>query len=70
MTVVMMASAGGVDSVFVAGFPVRRRGRLVGLDLARDSQGLEDSRDHLVETLRGMDLEEVLWQVATMFPVE
>ena len=43
---------------------------MVGLDLARVFEGLERSRDHLVETVREMDWEEVLALVATLFPVE
>jgi cytosine/adenosine deaminase-related metal-dependent hydrolase len=46
-TVVSYAHAGNVDSVFVAGAPRKWRGRLVGHDLKRIQQMVQDSRDRL-----------------------
>lgn len=69
-TVVMMASAGDVDSVFVAGSRVKREGRLLREDLPAVFKGLEASRDHLEDTIGAMDLEQVQAQVASMYSLE
>jgi 5-methylthioadenosine/S-adenosylhomocysteine deaminase len=47
-TVVVCADTSNIDSVFVAGKPVKRNGELVGVDLARLTSQLESSRDHLL----------------------
>jgi 5-methylthioadenosine/S-adenosylhomocysteine deaminase len=46
-TVVCYAHAGNVDAVFVAGAPRKWRGRLVGHDLTKIQQMVQDSRDRL-----------------------
>jgi len=46
-TVVSYAHAGNVDAVFIAGAPRKWRGRLVGHDLKRIRQMVQDSRDRL-----------------------
>jgi cytosine/adenosine deaminase-related metal-dependent hydrolase len=68
-TVVMMASASNVDSVFVAGSPVKRKARLLREDLPAVFEGLEASRDHLQDTVQAMDLEEIHAQVASIYSV-
>jgi 5-methylthioadenosine/S-adenosylhomocysteine deaminase len=47
-TVVTQAGRGNVDSVFVAGRPVKRHGVLLGTDLARLRSRVEDSRDYIL----------------------
>ena len=69
-TLVMMASAGDVDSVFVAGSPVKREGRLLWEDLPAVIKGLEASRDHLEDTVKAMDLEQVRAQIAATYSLE
>jgi 5-methylthioadenosine/S-adenosylhomocysteine deaminase len=46
--VVISADTSNVDSVFVAGKPVKRDGQLVGVDLDRAFRLLEESRDYLL----------------------
>jgi cytosine/adenosine deaminase-related metal-dependent hydrolase len=69
-TLVMMASAGDVDTVFVAGSPVKREGRLLREDLPAVFKGLEASRDHLEDTVKAMDLEQVRAQIAATYSLE
>jgi 5-methylthioadenosine/S-adenosylhomocysteine deaminase len=40
-----------VDTVFIAGRAIKRRGKLVGVDLARVQRQAEASRDYLVGKL-------------------
>ena len=47
-TAVVFADTSNVDSVFVAGTAVKRRGELVGPDLHRVFGLLDDSRDYLL----------------------
>ena len=46
-TVVSYAHAGNVDAVFIAGAPRKWRGRLIGRDLKKIQQIVQDSRDRL-----------------------
>ena len=47
-TIVVFADTSNVDSVFVAGRAVKRHGKLVGADLDRDFQKLDESRNHIL----------------------
>jgi cytosine/adenosine deaminase-related metal-dependent hydrolase len=47
-TVVICADTSNVDSVFVAGRPVKRDGKLLGVDLSRAVSSVEQSRDYLL----------------------
>jgi 5-methylthioadenosine/S-adenosylhomocysteine deaminase len=47
-TVVVFADTSNVDSVFVAGRAVKRKGQLVDVDLQRVFQKLEESRNHIL----------------------
>jgi len=69
-TLVLMASAGDVDTVFVAGSPVKRERRLLWEDLPAVIKGLEASRDHLEDTVKAMDLEQVRAQIAATYSLE
>ena len=48
--VVMSMDTGNVDSVFVAGQPLKRNGLLVGIDLDRIGRIVTESRDYVVNT--------------------
>ena len=47
-TIVVSSDTSNVDSVFVAGCAVKRNGRLVGVDVDRVVQQLEESRNHIL----------------------
>ena len=47
--VVLAANPSNVDSVFVAGRPIKRDGKLVNVDLARARRLAHESRDYLFE---------------------
>ena len=47
-TIVVFADTSNVDSVFVAGRAVKRKGQLVDADLERIFQQLEESRNHIL----------------------
>ena len=47
-TIVVFADTSNVDSVFVAGRPVKRHGRLVDVELKKIFEELEESRNHIL----------------------
>ena len=47
-TIVVFADTSNVDSVFVAGRAVKRKGELVDTDLEQIFQQLEGSRNHIL----------------------
>jgi 5-methylthioadenosine/S-adenosylhomocysteine deaminase len=47
-TIVVFSDTSNVDSVFVAGNPVKRHGKLVGADLEKTFRQLEESRNHIL----------------------
>src|SRR4029450_9162688 len=47
-TIVVFADTSNVDSVFVAGRPVKRHGQLVDADLDRTFRKLDESRNHIL----------------------
>ena len=47
-TVVVCADTSNVDSVFVAGRPLKRNGRLLNVDMSRMVGLVEHSRDYLL----------------------
>jgi cytosine/adenosine deaminase-related metal-dependent hydrolase len=68
-TVVVQANAADVDSVFVAGEPVKRGGRLLNVDVPRVLERLEASRDHLAAAMSQVDLAALEEMAAPMFPL-
>lgn len=68
--VVLSANAAAVDSVFVAGRPVKRDGRLCGIDAARVRDGLRASRDYVMGRAATVNMDEVRELIAFAFPVE
>jgi cytosine/adenosine deaminase-related metal-dependent hydrolase len=48
--VVSVMDTGNVDSVFVAGKALKRKGALVGIDVNRIRKLVNDSRDYVVKT--------------------
>jgi cytosine/adenosine deaminase-related metal-dependent hydrolase len=47
-TIVVFSDTSNVDSVFVAGQPVKRNGKLVDTDLRKTFQELDESRNHIL----------------------
>jgi cytosine/adenosine deaminase-related metal-dependent hydrolase len=68
-TIVVQASAADVDSVFVAGKPVKRGGQLLNVDLPRVLRQLEASRDHLLVAMREVDIPALEEMLAPLFPL-
>ena len=69
-TLVMMAGAGDVDGVFVAGKPVKRHGRLLRKDLPYLLNDLAASHDHLQRAVDAMDVARARSIATQLFPVE
>jgi cytosine/adenosine deaminase-related metal-dependent hydrolase len=69
-TVALQANAGDVDTVLVAGRPVKRGGQLVGLDLPALLSRLEASLAHLEAETRDLDWEQAKELAAPLFPLE
>lgn len=67
--VVVQANAGEVESVFVAGEPVKRGGRLIGVDLAAVVDRLASARDHVVEGMGRLDIAAIEELAAPLFPL-
>jgi cytosine/adenosine deaminase-related metal-dependent hydrolase len=47
-TIVVFSDTSNVDSVFIAGKAVKRNGKLVGADLDKTFQKLDESRNHIL----------------------
>ena len=67
--VVTQANAADVDSVFVAGEPVKRSGQLVNVDLPPLLDRLAASRDHLVEESKRYDVKALIDIAAATIPL-
>ncbi|WP_411348300.1 amidohydrolase family protein [Paenibacillus sp. WLX2291] len=59
--VVQFANASNVDTVFVAGRPVKRHGKLVGVDMERIRRLAQESRDYLASQYTLSDADRVLY---------
>jgi len=68
--VVLQANAGDVDSVLVAGRPVKRGGQLVDVDLPALLRRLDDSLAHLDAETRDLDWGLSQELAASLFPLE
>jgi len=67
---VLYANASDVDSVFVAGHPVKRGGRLLHADVARVREQLVRSRDRILGRARYIDRTDIRSAVRGFFPVQ
>ncbi len=68
-TVVTQANAADVDSVFVAGEPVKRNGQLLNVDLPPLLERIAASRDYLVEESKRYDVKTLIDLAASMMPL-
>jgi len=68
-TVVTQANAADVDSVFLAGEPMKRGGQLLNADLPRILDRLAASRDHLLSEWRKCDNTAIIEMMASMMPL-
>jgi len=68
--VTLQANAGDVDTVLVAGRPVKRAGQLVDVDLPALLGRLDDSLAHLEEATRDLDQDASQQLAASLFPLE
>jgi 5-methylthioadenosine/S-adenosylhomocysteine deaminase len=68
--VVLQANAGDVDTVLVAGRPVKRAGQLVDIDLPAILSSLEDSRTYLETATSELDQGRLRELAASLFPLE
>jgi len=68
-TVVSQANAADVDSVFLAGEPMKRDGQLLNADLPSIFDRLDASRDHLLGEWRKSDNTAVIELMASMMPL-
>ena len=68
-TVVSQANAADVDTVFVAGEPVKRDGELLNVDLPPILDRLAASRDYMLEALRQYDNKVVIDIAAASMPL-
>ena len=69
MTVVSQANAADVDTVFVAGEPLKRGGELLNVDLPPILDRLAASRDHMLEAWRQYDNKVVIDIAAASMPL-
>jgi cytosine/adenosine deaminase-related metal-dependent hydrolase len=68
-TVVTQANAADVDSVFVAGQPMKRDGTLLDVDLPKILDRIANSRDYLLEEWRKCDNTAIIEMLASMLPL-
>ena len=68
-TVVSQANAADVDSVFVAGEPVKRGGELLNVDLPPILDRLAASRDYMLEAWKQYDNKVVVDIAAASMPL-
>jgi cytosine/adenosine deaminase-related metal-dependent hydrolase len=68
-TVVSQANAADVDSVFLAGEPVKRGGRLLNVDLPSIIDRLAASRDHILTEWRKHDTTAVIEMMESILPL-
>ena len=68
-TVVTQANAADVDSVFLAGEPMKRGGQLLNVDLPPILDRLAASRDHLLDEWRKCDNTAAIEMLESMLPL-